>query len=233
MVLGSNPVARAFAEAMDKVGAPVRLVSLDRKDVSSARMAGLSAHYGSVLDDELWETVEIEGASSFVALTSNDEVNVLACRRVAPLLGRRNVFRVAPARKEHMRLSGAAGAAGRVLLDSAATLASLEERLDEGWKLRATRLTDTFDDAAYRKAHPRAAPFCAVRKSGVDLNAAGQHLPMRPGDVIIGLVPGDDAGPRPAAPKASAAPKEAAKPNEAADAPAAGSPDPAPSEDQS
>ena len=78
VVLGTNRVALGFAEVLEKHNAPVRLISLDRKEVGAARLSGHAALHGSVLDDGLWEEVRESGATTFAALTNSDEVNVLA-----------------------------------------------------------------------------------------------------------------------------------------------------------
>ena len=85
VILGTNPLAVAFAEAFESQGVPTRLISLDRREVSTARLSGLAAVHGSVLDEGLWTEVERSGANNFVALSSSDEANVIACgaRRAA------------------------------------------------------------------------------------------------------------------------------------------------------
>ncbi len=196
VILGTNPVAVALAEALDTRGVPAELISLDRKEVSSAKLSGLSARHGSVLDEGLWDQVADAGASTFLALTSNDEANVIACRRVAPLVGSRNVFRVASDRKEHATLMGSASTPGRLLIDGEVTYPVLSERLEAGWRFRATPLTEEFDAEAYRAERPPDTLLIGVvRRGGLDLAAAGRTLPLRPGDVVIALVPDDEAGP--------------------------------------
>ncbi len=200
VILGTNPVAVALAEALDTRGVPAELISLDRKEVSSAKLSGLSARHGSVLDEGLWDQVADSGASTFLALTSNDEANVIACRRVAPLVGSRNVFRVASDRKEHATLMGSASTPGRLLIDGEVTYPVLSERLEAGWRFRATPLTEEFDAEAYRDDRPSdTLPIGVVRRGGLDLAAAGETLPLRPGDVVIALVPDDETDPSPPA----------------------------------
>jgi TrkA-N domain len=188
ILLGSNPVAVALAETLEQHGFPVRLVSLDRREVSTARLSGLAAVRASVLDDELWSEVAESGASTFAAMTSSDEANVLACRRMATLIGRRNVFRVVTGRKEHSGLGSSSGTAGRPLFGGA-TLAHLGTLLEEGWRFRVTPLTDAFDGSAYRLAHPESQVAGVIRSGSVDLVASDRPIRLRPGDEVIGLAP--------------------------------------------
>ncbi len=191
VILGTNPLAVAFAEAFEAQGVPTRMISLDRREVSSARLSGLAAVHGSVLDEGLWDQVEESGASTFVALTSNDEANAIACRRVAPLVGRRNVFRVASDRREHATSQMSAITPGRLLVDERATYSSMDERISSGWRFRSTKLTGVFDEGEYVASLPEGALMIGVIRSGsIDLAARGQGLKLRDGDCAVALVPG-------------------------------------------
>ena len=190
VILGTNAVANQLAEALLGRDVPVHLLSLDRKEVSSARMSGLPAVHGSVLDEAVWEWMAEQNVASFVAVTANDEANAVACQRAAPVVGRRNVFRVASVRKEHAPLSAAAHMPGRLLVGPDVTYPVLAERLENGWRFRATPLTEAFDEGAYRARLPAdAVVVAAVRPDGVDFAAAAQPLALRPGSVVVSLVP--------------------------------------------
>lgn len=188
VVLGSNEVGRALAEVLERREVPVRVVSLDRREVASARMSGLAAVQGSVLDDGLWAQIDESGVSRFVAMTVSDEANVLACRRVAGIVGRRNVHRVAPRRDEHRRLSPFVGSGGRVL-DEDLTLAEMQRRLESGESFRATTLTEEFDLSDHRAANPDARLIATIRDGEVDFVAVDRELKPRAGDVVVVLGP--------------------------------------------
>ena len=186
VILGTNPFGRVLGELLEDNGTPVRLVSLDRTEVAAVKLSGLPALHGSVLDDELWAEIAETGASAFIAVSSSDEVNVLACRRVASMIGRRNVFRVAPGRKEHSRLNQSAGSAGRLLAGDV-TLARFKEMLDDGWQPRVTKLTETFDHDDYDRVHPGAVIIGVFRRNSLDFAAADTQIHPRSGDVVIAL----------------------------------------------
>ncbi len=190
VILGTNQVAVGLAQAFGRRDMPVRLISLDRREVSSARLSGLVAVRGSVLDERIWHQIDADGAATFVALTGNDEANAIACRRAAPLVGRRNVFRIASDRKEHAPLRSSHLTPGRLLIGDEVTFHQLEERMEAGWFFRATRLTETYGVDDYRADQSeQSLVFAAVRSEHVDFAAAAQPLSLRVGDVVIALVP--------------------------------------------
>ncbi len=101
VVLGANPFARQFGSSLEAQGARVRLIDLDRRELSAARMDGLPANRGTILASETWAEAGILDAGCFVAMTSSDELNTLASRQASDVLGRRHVFQIPPGRPEH------------------------------------------------------------------------------------------------------------------------------------
>jgi len=195
VILGTNPLAVAFAEAFESQGVPTRLISLDRREVSTARLSGLAAVPGSVLDEGLWTEVERSGATNFVALSGSDKANVIACGRVALLAGRRNVFRVSSDRREHAVSQVSVAMPGRLLIDARAMFNDLEERIASGWRFRSTRLTEVFGEDDYRSDLADGSLLVGViRPSSVDLAVPGQPMRLRAGDKVVALVPGNGNG---------------------------------------
>ncbi len=193
VILGSNRMARELAHTLAKLGNTVTLVGMDRRNLSSARMEGLTTHYGSVIDDDTWETVEVEQAGVFVAMSSQDEINALATRRAAQFIGRRNVFQLVPGRRHARRgVEVLPSSYGRPLFSRTATIDKLESRLDGGWEMTATKLTPEFRAREYFAKHPAAMVLAAQRRGVVMLHDAGRRIALRPGDAVISLLPPSD-----------------------------------------
>ncbi len=193
VVLGSNRVARGLAHTIEDLGSEVSLVGMDQKNLNNARMDGLVTHYGSVISDETWEEAEVEQARLFLAMSSQDEVNALATRRAAQLIGRRNVFQLVPESRTGQRgFTTSTTAYGRPLFAPGANIAKLESRMDAGWELATTKLTDEFGAKDYFREHPAAMVLGAMRRGTVALHDAGQRLALRPGDTVISMLPPSD-----------------------------------------
>lgn len=193
VVLGANPVARAFASALEAHGTPVELVDLNRRELVAARMTGLHVRQGSVFADDTWDELGIERAACFVAMTANDELNALAARQAAVALGRKRVFQLSPGRPEHRawrRLS--VGTFARPLFSREVDFAQLEARLEAGWTVSATRLTDQFGTEAHVRQHPGAiSMFVVDAKENVELLAGDVRRPPRVGETVVALVAPD------------------------------------------
>lgn len=190
VILGANVVAREIAAVLETLGVPVRLIDLNRTELSKARMTGLFAQRGSVLAEETWERVELHRAASFLAITNNDEVNAIASRQAASVIGRRSVFQIAPRRPEHETGHTAAGvAAARIMFSKRATFLELEDRLERGAIISATKLTEQFGPGEYSAMHPDALVMFYLGSRGVAevASASGRHSP-RVGETVIAMI---------------------------------------------
>lgn len=84
LVAGAHPLARVVARLMRPSG-PVILIDSNRANVAEAKLEGLEAVHGNVLDDLSLRHAGIEETAIFIAATSNPEVNLLAARSARDL----------------------------------------------------------------------------------------------------------------------------------------------------
>lgn len=193
VVLGSNRLARELAHKIAELGSEVSLVGMDTRNLNSARMDGLTTHYGSIASDETWEAADVAQARLFLAMSSQDEINALATRRAAQLIGRRNVFQLVPRRRRSRRgFATSPIAYGRPLFGHDSDIEKLEGRLDHGWTITTTKLTGKFRAKDYFREHPAAMVLGAMRRGTLALHDAGQRLVLKPGDTVISLLPPSD-----------------------------------------
>ncbi len=193
VVLGSNRMARGLAQSLAELGTEVALVGMDPGNLSKARMEGLTTHYGSVVHDETWTAAGVEGSSLFLAMSSHDEANVLATRKASQLIGQRQVFQLVPRRRKVKRgFAAPVPAYGRPLFAHDATIDKLDARLESGWEIASTRLSDEFRAKEYFAEHPAAMVLAVLRRGTVQLHDAGQRLEPEPGDTVVSLLPPSD-----------------------------------------
>lgn len=77
MILGAAPTARLLARHLAE-RVPVTLIDINQHNCEMAREEGLTAIQGSALDEDILQDADAETTRSFLALTPNPEVNVLA-----------------------------------------------------------------------------------------------------------------------------------------------------------
>ena len=94
---GADAWVRELALTVKNCGVPVVLVDTNFRNVSEARMAGLTAECASILSEHVQEEIDLSGIGRLMALTPNDEVNALAIRELRTCLAERMCISWRPA----------------------------------------------------------------------------------------------------------------------------------------
>ena len=95
LIAGANTVALAIATALEKHDFKVTLVDTDTERTFRARLDGHNVVLGNILADRVHHSLELGELGMLLALTPNDEVNVLATHHYGRTMGRKNMYQVA------------------------------------------------------------------------------------------------------------------------------------------
>jgi Kef-type K+ transport system membrane component KefB len=79
IVIGAGPVARELGRILAE-HEPVTVVDTNRGNLAAARAIGLRTVFGSAIEEQTLSAAGIENAASLIAVTPNNEVNVLAAQ---------------------------------------------------------------------------------------------------------------------------------------------------------
>ncbi|MEO1511590.1 MAG: NAD-binding protein, partial [Planctomycetota bacterium] len=205
LFVGAGAGSRVFAESLHKRGHRVLLVDTNREHVIAARMLGLDARFGNVLEEPFLEGLDLRGIGRVVAATPNEEVNALALQRFTRLFGRAATYAISRKPIDDANLPEAQRAArpethargetpGRVLLEGSTTLEDLREKKRLGWIEHAVRLGPDLGWPAYQTLYGGASILLyVIEKSGrVQLATADRkNTKPRAGDTIVALVDPD------------------------------------------
>ena len=194
VIVGSNDFTMALAEVLGREGVSSSLVDADRLSSQRARMRGLDSWSGSIFSVQDVHEVGLDRASVFLAATSNDELNALACRMAAETLERRHVFQLPPSRPSDSEIGRISlGLFGRSAFSMESTAERLDDLLLEGWKVSATNITREFSVADWRAEHHEAIPLVVIDgKKRLHVLAAGRKRSIRGGERLVALVPPRD-----------------------------------------
>jgi hypothetical protein len=190
LFVGAHPLACALAKALQSEGCPVLMVDSNWTALAAARLAGLPTYYGSVLAEEALHEIDVSELGRLVALTSNHEVNSLACLRFIEVFGRREVYQLpfesdTLARREVVSRD----LRGRLLLGTGMTYGELIARVGENPVVKVTRLTKEFDFEAFRALHGNAVvPVLAIKPDGeIVFFTVDNAMTPQPGQVVLSL----------------------------------------------
>jgi hypothetical protein len=187
----AHPGARAIAAGVRAAGFPVLMIDNNRGHINAARMEGLPTAYASILSEQALDSAEEGGLGRLLAMTADDDVNVLATLHFRELFGRAEVYQLPPHGDDNPRVAGAPPhLRGRHLFARGATYDALDHRFGEGQVVKATRLSQEFDFKAFRERYGEDALvlFIVTESGSLQVCTADKAPSPKPGQTLICLV---------------------------------------------
>jgi Trk K+ transport system NAD-binding subunit len=190
IVLGANPLARAFARVLQHAGEEVVLVESNPAACREAQAEGLRVLHGDGLRESLLVRAEVDRRAGCLAVTSNEAINLLFARRVldfkVPSIWvalRRGHTSVTPVMVQDI--------GARVLFSEPRLVDLWMTRLDRGlarieiWR-RHTGNADAAEMQQLRNHHKALLPF-AVRRGG-KIRPLDESTLFRRGDELYAAI---------------------------------------------
>jgi hypothetical protein len=162
-----------------------------RGNINAARMEDLPTAYASILSEQALDAAEEGGLGRLLAMTADDDVNVLATLHFRELFGRAEVYQLPPHEDENPRVAGAPPhLRGRNLFARGATYDALDHRFGEGQVVKATKLSQEFDYKAFRARYGEDALvlFIVTESGSLQVCTAAKNPAPKPGQTLICLV---------------------------------------------
>lgn len=94
LIVGSHPLSVGIAQWLQKQGVELLLIDRDSYDIYKARRLGLNAQKGDALNEYFIDQLPLGNMGYLLALTSNDEVNTLACQLGKRYFEENKIFQV-------------------------------------------------------------------------------------------------------------------------------------------
>ncbi|WP_284123780.1 cation:proton antiporter [Parerythrobacter aestuarii] len=148
LVVGSNPWTIALAKQMQGLKTPVMVVDPSWQRLAPARREGLPYYHGEILNEATEHNLDLTPYQVLVAATDNEAYNALVCNEFAHEVGRDSVYQLGESSEgDHRALPESIR--GRALFESGFGVTDVQDRQQQGWVFRKTRLTEeyTFDRA--------------------------------------------------------------------------------------
>ncbi|MBT8078615.1 MAG: sodium:proton antiporter [Gammaproteobacteria bacterium] len=163
LIVGSNPLARLLAKAIQDSGRRVRVADSHYAGIREARMMGLPVFYGSPVSSYAERGLDITGLGTLIAASRRPGLNELACVRFTADFGRDHVFVLGRRlEKSHEKHSISGAVSGRILFGGEHTIDDLASRVASGQAIKSTELTDEFGFDDYRKQNPNSLILFAI-----------------------------------------------------------------------
>lgn len=199
LIYGADPVARDVARALIDAGFRVIVADEHWPDIQQARMDGLTTFYGYPATSYAERHLDLTGIGRLLSMSTHRERSALACVYYRQEFGRGKVYRL---QSEAAQDTGGRVQLGGHLLAPALfaddmTHERFAERLAEGWRIKSTRLTPTFDWPNFIEQYGSSTVllFGVEEKGALRVSSVKRELEPRPGWLVIALVPPES--PRP------------------------------------
>jgi NhaP-type Na+/H+ or K+/H+ antiporter len=193
LIYGSDQAARVVARALTDAGVHAIVADDDWDGVRLARMEGLQTFFGYPASSYAERHLDLTGIGRLLAMSVHRERNALACVYYRQEFGRGKVYRLnnddGHAAGGRVQLGG--GLAAPALFEADMTHERFLDRLAEGWRIKSTRLTPTFDWPHFIEQYGSLAVllFGVEEKGALRVASAKRELEPRPGWTVIALVP--------------------------------------------
>ena len=190
LLVGAHRGARHLAKILQDAGFKAALIDTNPRNCRLAQAEGLQSYCGNILFEEFVEEIDLGGVGKLLALTSNDEVNTLACLHMADIFGRANIYQLPPQSIEGQRPDGLPEhLVGRLLFGPEMTFRKLNERFDAGWTLEIIEMPEAVDPDAFAEGAADAlTPMFVIRDRLLKVITASEPYAPQPGDRLIALV---------------------------------------------
>ncbi|WP_336367924.1 cation:proton antiporter [Marinobacter sp. C2H3] len=192
LILGANPVARMIAQALRKHEVPVTLADTNWENVRQARMANLSVYFGNPVSEHAATHLDLTGIGNLLVVSPYKHMNSLATYHFLDWFGSQHVFTLSEGDQDQNARHQTAEKIQltRGLFDgvSYAKLASL---VSQGYSVRTTQLSETFDYEAFLETYQHQALVLFVFDSKDRIVPVRQMDGLKPEDdwLLISLVP--------------------------------------------
>ncbi|MBI1402590.1 MAG: OmpA family protein [Porphyrobacter sp.] len=203
LLVGSTRWTIALAELMRDLKTPVMIVDSSWQRLTPARRKDLPYYHGEILNEATEHNLDLTPYEALVAATENEAYNTLVCSEFAYEIGRDAVYQIGEPGDEDDPQAMPEALRGRALFESGYGVDDISQRLEQGWELRKTKLSENFRFEDAKDVLPPAANMLMLLKEDGRMQFfthAARPKPG-PGDTVISFAP----------PKDRSAPKRDAK----------------------
>ncbi len=189
LMIGAHNWGRKLARFLKEQGINIILVDSNKHNVKLARKEGCEAYEGNILSESFQDSLDLSETGKLFALTSNDEVNTLACLHYAEIFGRQNIFQIAYHEPELASdFEPLPGWRGRILFNKQITYERMEDLISSGAKFCVFSITEKFSFNDFLKDSEERIPLILKKPDGT-LDVWAEDNPPEPevGDQIFAL----------------------------------------------
>lgn len=193
LIIGANPVARAIAEVLHKNDYSLTVIDTNWGNIKEARMMGLRTFYGHPVSSYADRELNLVGIGRMLGLSQYHELNTVAAMRYRMEFGEPNIYTLTETVGKDDKHTANDDYMGKFLFHDDLTYGMLEQLVNEGARVRQTKLSAEFSFEDYTKQkHRGVVPLFAITPNNhLHVFSGGNNIQPQAGWSIIGLLKDD------------------------------------------
>lgn len=166
LIIGSNPVALAVAESLNKEGFEVVVADSHYTNLSKVRMAGIRTYFGNPVSEDAERNLDLIGIGHLFAMSTDKELNTLSELYYKHEFGSQHIYRLQLSAEQSAseRTQKQHQFASQLLFGDEVTYAHLASMLSRQARIKTTNLTENYTYEQYLADNPQAVPMLTVDK---------------------------------------------------------------------
>ena len=120
-----------LAKILSDNGFPVSILDSNKLNCHYAEHEGITAFCGDVLDENIWDEIDLTSTGYFYAATSNNELNSLACINARQAFYRYNIFQIRNSYKEEKQTFSQSSVEGNQKYDLSIDIMGVSDNLED------------------------------------------------------------------------------------------------------
>jgi NhaP-type Na+/H+ or K+/H+ antiporter len=193
LIFGSDKVARTIGAALNEAGFRVVLADDDWNQIRQARMDGLATFYGNPASPHAERNLDLTGIGRLLAMSTHRERNSLACVHFRQEFGRHKIYRLRNLTPQENtdRAALPGSLLAPPLFDEQMTHGRFAEMLQQGWRVKSTKLSATFDWPHFIEQYGSntVLMFGMEEKGSLQVASTKRELEPKAGWTVIALAP--------------------------------------------
>ncbi len=131
LILGGNQISIGLAKILNENAIPVKILDSNKLNCNYAEQEGISSFCGDVLNENIWDEIDLTNMKFMIAATSNNELNSLACINARQVFRRDNIFQIRNSYKEEKQTFKINSVQGNQKFDLSLDIMGLSEKIDD------------------------------------------------------------------------------------------------------
>lgn len=166
LIIGSNPVALAVAESLNKEGFEVVVADSHYTNLSKIRMAGIRTYFGNPVSEDAERNLDLIGIGHLFAMSVDKELNTLSELYYKHEFGSQHIYRLQLSAEQNAseRNQKQHQFSSRLLFGDAVTYSRLASMLSRNARIKTTNLTENYTYEQYLADNPQAIPMFTIDK---------------------------------------------------------------------